>query len=129
MLSVIASFISGLFNSSKATDMALDAIKKLGGLDEMTGKEKSDYLLAYLAATKHQSESRRFIALLVCGVWVLLLMVWVIASGVGTIGEFSNVMLYAADIKLVLLDLVNTPFTVVLSFYFVMNVAQKFGGK
>ena len=127
MFSGIAGFFGSLFNSSKLTDTAIDAMRKMGGLNEMADKEKASFILSYIEKTKHQSETRRFIALLVVGIWAIILMLWVIMSGVGTILELSNVMLYAADLKLVIKDQVKDPFTIILSFYFIVNIVQKVG--
>ena len=129
MFSSIAAFLGGLFNSSKLTDTAIDAMRKMGGLDEMQDKEKAAFLLSYIDKTKHQSEARRFIALVVVGLWAIVLMLWLITSGVGTILELSNVMLYAADLKLLMKEQVKDPFTIILSFYFVINIVQKVGGR
>jgi len=127
MFAGIAGFFGSLFNSSKLTDTAIDAMRKMGGLNEMQDKEKAAFILSYIEKTKHQSETRRFIALLVVGIWAIILMLWVIMSGVGTILELSNVMLYAADLKLVIKDQVKDPFTIILSFYFIVNIVQKVG--
>lgn len=127
MLAGMTAFFGSLFNSSKLTDTAIDAMRKMGGLNEMQDKEKAAFLLSYIDKTKHQSETRRFIALLVVGIWAIILMLWVIMSGVGTILELSNVMLYAADLKLVIKDQVKDPFTIILSFYFIVNIVQKVG--
>ena len=79
MWAAIAGFFSGLFSSSKLTDTAVDGIRKLGGLDEMSGKEKAQFLLDYINTTKHQSPSRRFIAIsmliglmIFTGMWLMM---------------------------------------------------------
>ena len=129
MFAGIAGFLGSLFNSSKLTDTAIDAMRKMGGLDEMADKEKASFLLSYIDKTKHQSETRRFIALVVVGIWAIMILLWLVMSGIGTLLEFSNFMMYAADIKLELKDLIKDPFTIILSFYFIVNIVQKVGGK
>lgn len=59
MLGLITSFIGGLLSSSRASETAIDYLRKAGSLDEMTAKDKSQWLLDYMQATKHQSPMRR----------------------------------------------------------------------
>ena len=56
-----------------------------------------------------------------------MILLWLVMSGIGTLLEFSNFMMYAADIKLELKDLIKDPFTIILSFYFIVNIVQKVG--
>ena len=127
MWTALTGFFGGLFSSSKAQDTAIDAIRKLGGLDEMTHKEKAQYILDLMNTTKHQSPVRRFIALMLSVVFSLLILIWVIAAGVGYYADLTVSLEYAGAIKMFLADVVQTPFSLILSFYFVLNIASKIG--
>jgi len=46
MIGLIKGFVTTMFASSKAADTAIDGLRKLGGLDDMNGKEKAKFLIA-----------------------------------------------------------------------------------
>jgi len=125
MITGIASFFAGLFSSTKMQDTAIDAVRKLGGLDEMSAKEKSEFILQYMDRTKHQSEVRRFIALVLVILYSLIATVWLISGGVGYLASYTPALEYAGSVKIFLESVVVQPFNIILSFYFVMNIAGK----
>jgi len=125
MFSGIATFFAGLFSSTKMQDTAIDAVRKLGGLDEMSAKEKSEFILQYMDRTKHQSEVRRFIALVLVILYSLIATVWLISGGVGYLASYTPALEYAGSVKIFLESVVVQPFNIILSFYFVMNIAGK----
>ena len=123
----LATFFAGLFSSSKMQDTAVDAVRKLGGLDEMSSKEKAEFILNYMAATKHQSPMRRLIALMLTMAYVGVLCVWLVSAGVGYYGGSVAALEMAGAVKMFMENVLLTPFNLVLSFYFVTNIAQKVG--
>ena len=127
MISGIATFFAGLFSSTKLQDTAIDAVRKLGNLDEMSMQEKSDFLLQYMNATKHQSPVRRLIALVLSALFGLLIVTWLVAAGFGYYFNIVASLEFAGAVKMFLTDVVQTPFSIILSFYFVLNIAQKAG--
>jgi len=127
MLTALAGFFGGLFSSTKMQDTAIDAVRKLGNLDEMSMQEKSDFLLQYMNATKHQSPVRRLIALVLSVLFGLLIVTWLVAAGVGYYFDIVASLEFAGAVKMFLVDVVQTPFSIILSFYFVLNIAQKAG--
>lgn len=129
MFGFISSFIGGMFSSSKLQDTAIDGIRKLGGLDEMSAEDKAKFLLDYMAATKHQSPMRRFIALAMTSVFSLYVVVWLIAAVIGFGFEVDRAVQLAAATREYFTEVISTPFSLVLSFYFVLNIASKIGGK
>jgi hypothetical protein len=77
MLKSIFGFIGGLFSSDKATDTVIDIIRDKTGVDELNSKDKVEAMLKWIDKTKHQSPTRRFLALatmlgivLFTGVWL-----------------------------------------------------------
>lgn len=127
MFAGLATFFAGLFSSSKAQDTAIDAVRKLGGLDDMNSKEKAQFLLDYMAATKYQSPVRRLIALSLTALYSLVAVLWLVYSGVGYLGGYQGAMELAGATRMFLENVVTQPFNILLSFYFVTNIAQRLG--
>jgi len=129
MLLGITTFLAGLFSSTKMQDTAIDAVRKLGGLDDLNHKEKAQFLLDYMRETKHQSPVRRLIALLLTFAYVSVIIVWLVSAGSGYLLNYVPAMEYAGAVKLFMESTLTQPFNIILSFYFVMNIASKLGGK
>lgn len=133
---MIMQFIKGMFSSSKLADTAIDGIRKLGGLNEMTDKEKSDYLLKYIEATKHQSPMRRFIAFSFVAGWMLFTGVWLLATVVmwcylffgGDVELAKNLDLLRDDIYNMTKEILSQPVNLIIGFYFVTSIAGKLKG-
>lgn len=125
MWSLIGGFVASVLGSSKASDTAIDAMRKLGGLNEMSDEQKAKYVLDYMSATRHQSPVRRFIALLTVGLWALCLIIWLLSAGIGYYGEFDSAINYAGQVKLFMTDTLATPANIIVGFYFVMGVTGK----
>lgn len=130
MISAIAGFFGSLFSSSKLTDTAVDGIRKLGGLDEMNSKDKAEFLLKYMDATKHQSPSRRFIAISMLmglmtftGTWLLLRIVAAAVSYYG--GDASEVIQACDDIFEMSKEVLLQPMNIIIGFYFVTDIASR----
>lgn len=129
MFTGIASFFAGLFSSTKMQDTAIDAVRKLGGLDEMTAKERHDFFLKYVETTKHQSPVRRLIALMLTFMYALVILLWVVSSGVGYTWNITELMEWSGALKMFMESTVVQPFNIILAFYFVTNIAQNIGRK
>lgn len=126
-MSALVAALAGLFSSSKVQDLGIEAIKKMGGLDGMDAKEKADYILNYIAATKHQSPTRRFIALLITSVYVLMILTWLVSAGVGYNVGYTPALEFAGAVKMFMESVLTYPVNIVLGFYFIVNIAQKAG--
>ena len=127
MFSGLATFLVGLFSSTKMQDTAIDAVRKLGNLDEMSHKEKAQFLLDYMKETKHQSPMRRLIAFMLSISYGLVLFIWIVASGVGFYTGNVASLEYAGAIKAFMESVLLQPFNILLSFYFVTNIASRIG--
>ena len=123
----LASFFVGLFSSSKIQDLAIDGLRQVSGLNEMTPKEKSQYILAYMEATKHQSPIRRLIAFLLTTLYASVIMLWLISAVVGYYLDVPVALEAAGAVKMFMGDVIVQPFSIILSFYFVTQIAGKFG--
>lgn len=132
MWTAVAGFFSGLFSSSKLTDTAVDGIRKLGGLDEMSGKEKAQFLLDYINTTKHQSPSRRFIAIsmliglmIFTGMWLIMRIVAAFIIYFG--GDAQAILVACNDIYEMSKEVLMQPMNIIIGFYFVTDIAKRFG--
>ena len=97
------------------------------GLDKMffTNEEKAEanqklyeWYLKYLAATDGQNIARRFIAMVVVLLWALLVVF-------GVIVRWFNESMSDFVFK-VLVDVVMTPFSIVIGFYFLTHVVRSY---
>lgn len=126
-MSAIIAALTGFFSSSKAQDLAISALKKVGSLDEMDSQAKADYIITFLNATRHQSVTRRFIALLMVVLFASLCLLWALSASIGYYFGVTVSLELAGAVKHFLESVVMTPFNLILSFYFVVNIAQKVG--
>lgn len=120
-------WLVGLFASSKIQDLAIDGIKKMSGLNEMTPQEKAEYVLKYIEVTKTQSPMRRLIAFTLTMLYATVILLWLGAAIFGYIGEVPAALELAGAIKMFMGDVIVQPFNIILSFYFVTQIAGKFG--
>jgi len=127
MWTMLATFLAGLFSSSKATETAIYALRKMGNLDSMTDQEKAQFLLSYIEQTKHQSPARRFIAIATVSLWTFYMLMWIVMASIGYLANYMLAIELAGAIKVVLLEVIKDPFTIILSFYFVTNIIQRVG--
>lgn len=132
MWSAVAGFFGSLFSSSKLTDTAVDGIRKMGGLDEMSGKEKAKFLLDYINTTKHQSPARRFIAMAMLiglgtftGSWLIIRIVAATVAYFG--GDALELLAACDDIYIMAKEVLLQPMNIIIGFYFVTDMAKRFG--
>lgn len=129
MLGMLTSFFSGMFSSNRMQDVAIDGLRKIGGLDDMNPREKSEYILSYMNATKHQSPVRRLIALTLTALYSLVVAFWLVSSGVGYLVPYVPAQELSGALKMFMESVLVQPFNIILAFYFVTQMATKFGGK
>lgn len=123
----ILGWVASIFASSKVQDLAIDGIRQIGGLNEMTPKEKADYVLKYIEVTKHQSPMRRMIAFTLTLLYSLVVLLWLGSAGVGYFWGYLPAMEFSGAVRMFMMDIVVQPFNIILSFYFVTQIAGKFG--
>lgn len=119
---------AAIFGTAEHTKTVLDA--GVAGLDKLfyTAEEKAenaarfgDLYLRYLAATNPQNLARRLIALVVVGLWALLIL-----AGVA-LWKFDAA--YSAFVFSTLDNIVNVPFMIIVGFYFAAHIARMVGEK
>lgn len=109
------SAISGFFGSSGFMKTANDGLRALTGLDDLKGIERINAFERILKITQNQSPARRLIAFIVCLVWALLVVCWVVNIQVGNVTE-------AVAIKTFMVETVKEPFNYIIGFYFLTNI-------
>jgi len=121
-------WLSAIFGSNENTGKLVDSA--VAGLDKIvfTDEERAEgmakmreWYLRYLEATQPQNRARRFIAMLIVGLFVFLV---VLATGVWMWRPD-----YSAFIFEVLTDTVATPFAIIIGFYYAAHVARQLPGK
>ena len=123
----IVGWIASLFASSKVQDLAIDGLRQVSGLNEMTAKEKADYVLRYIEVTKHQSPMRRLIAFMLTFLYALVIVLWLGSAVLGFYFGNPSALELAGAVKMFMGDVIVQPFNIILSFYFVTQIAGKFG--
>ena len=120
----------------------MDAVIAAGDKIVYTEEERADaqaklgeWYLKYLEASNPQNLSRRFIAVAVTGLWVFLIVLGVImailtgdtsAVSVISMNEDTAELTVAAFIFLILRDVVLQPFSIIVGFYFLTQLARPF---
>lgn len=125
------SWFGWLTGGSDTAEKVVDGVSS--GLDMMfyTDEEKAiangkilDWKLKYATATAGQSISRRIIATIVSGLWGLI----VLSASIS--GYFDNGKdSWSAYLMELLNSTVNTPFMIIIGFYFAAHVVGKLGQK
>lgn len=119
------SLLKRIFAGPENAEKLVDGVSK--GLDKLffTKEERadanqkvSDWYLKWLAATTGASLARRYIAMLVVGLWCAL-----IVAGV-TVKYFSDD--YSEFIFRVLVEVVMQPFSIIIAFYFLTHTVREY---
>ena len=123
MFSLIASAAGWLFGGSSGADKTIDSVSK--GIDALvfTDEEKSSAKQAgfklwieYQKATQPQNVARRLIALVVTGLWALVLVLYL------TLQPFFPE--YTQFLFKLLIDIINPVFMLVMAFYFAKRIIR-----
>lgn len=144
ILGTVAAGVIGLFKNDRASDTVIDIVRNATGANDLTDKERVDKLIEYIDKTKHQSQTRRVIAILTVlgmmtftGSWLILAMLQGIyeflmidTSSLAKATETANL----AAIKTAPLiklqnniytmgrDVLKDPFMLVFGFYFATQI-------
>lgn len=125
MVNTMLEFIKSLFAFDSVVNTATKIVDKIAGTD-WTSKERAEFILSYQDKTRHQSPSRRFIALSVTAVWVLIVVSMTVACIIGNIFSIPEVLMIAKDMKAIMSDLIKEPFNYIIGFYFVIGTMNSF---
>jgi len=108
-------------DASKIIDGATAGLDKIFFTKEEradANQKLSDWYLKYLAATEGQNLARRFIALLVVGLWVVLILF-------GVVVRYFSVD-YSEFVFTVLVEVVMQPFSIIIAFYFLTHTVRTY---
>ncbi len=106
--------------ANKVVDAAVDGLDALVFTDEeksRAGQKILDFKLKWLTATSGQNVARRVIAIAIVALWVATI---VLAIGLQLLGATEK----SDFVFLTLKDVINTPFMVVIGFYFAAHLAR-----
>ena len=115
--------IAKLFGFDGVGQSALKIVDKLAGTDS-SPQERMNFYLAYQKSTAHQSLARRIIAFVFIGEWLLMANVWLYCRYQGRINESKEHLDLASDITVFMTDNVNVTVSVLVGFYFLLNMKK-----
>lgn len=116
--------LKSLFSSSKVVDTGLRIVERITGTDEMTPKEKGEFLLQYQAATKHQSPARRFIALGITFMYLLFSLMVVVLVTIGNLLSFEEAVSAGEAVFSFMKEILFQPMNLIIGFYFTVQLAS-----
>lgn len=128
MFKQIGKFIGGILGTDQAAKLAVDLIADKAGLNDMTGKDKAEFMLAFMAATKHQSPVRRVLAILVSSMWALLIFAWMILCLTGNLFGVEGAVT-TAGLFFTMLQEVSPYLAGVMAFYFSIGAINSLKSK
>lgn len=128
MFKAIGSFVSGILGTDQAAKLAVDLIADKAGLNDMNGKDKADFMLQFMAATKHQSPVRRFLAILVSVMWAFLVLSWALLCFAGNIFDLQGAIA-TSGLFFSMIKEVSPYFAGVLAFYFSIGAINSLKSK
>jgi len=109
--------LGAIFGSSENTGKIINQVDNAF----FTKQEKSEYLLKYLSASQPQNLARRIIAVMVVFMWMLLILIAV------AVYKFDPG--FSAFVFSTLDNNVNTPFSIIIGFYFAAHLARAWKGE
>jgi len=126
--------IKAVMGFTGVSDTVNGIVKKIAGTDILPS-DAMDLLIKYQEATKHQSIPRRFIAVVITLAWAMLAFFWLLFKVIGRLcfalvydsnGDevLNRVVLLSNEISQFMIDIVNTPFAIVIAFYFTMKIVN-----
>ena len=123
-MGILAKIFGDSDNANKIVDGAISGLDKAFFTDEERSEasaKMADWYIRYLEASQPQNLARRFIALIVVGLWALLIL--------------SSVILYRIDEGLsdlaynTMTEAVLDPFLLVMGFYFAAHIVRAWPGQ
>lgn len=118
--------LKAIFSTPAEATKVADAVIK--GVDAawFTKEEQAAWFIKYLDATQPMNLSRRVIAIAITGVWVVSALTLLFITLLASVLE-SLVLAQTARAVFEYMDaIINTPFVVVIGFYFAKNIAGGF---
>lgn len=115
--------IMSVFGFKGVSESALKIVDKIAGTD-WTPQEKAEYILKYHEATKHQSPTRRFLALVITFTWVFLVLVWVVSSLLANYVGVSGADDMVKDVLAFMDSNINVSFNLLVSFYYLIHMKK-----
>jgi hypothetical protein len=120
--------LKAIFGFSGVGDTALKIVEKITGTDDSPDK-KREFILAWLASTKHQSVARRVIAVGMFLLWSVMILTWLVSSIVGRFCydiAINPGTVLAADVSAFMSLNLSEPMNLVLIFYFSVQAVNSF---
>ena len=126
--------IKSIFASGDTSSKVVDGVLKAGDALVFTDEEKSqasqtrmEWYLKYLHATLPNNLSRRFLAFMVAGVWLVLVCLAAILAVAAPLLESTTAAMAAKAVAKIIADYVMIPFSGIMAFYFAAHLLRAKG--
>lgn len=131
-MSFIAKAISFFVGGSKTAESVIDGVKKAGDMLVFTDEERSinnmkgmELFIEYNKATLPQNVTRRHIAVTVVLLWTFFVLMAFIFKLIGLFGGWDSFIQAATFTFKMINENINTPFAIIMGFYFLKRIIQK----
>lgn len=115
--------VKAVFGFDGVGNSALKIVDKLAGTD-WTPKEQAQFILDHANATKHQSPTRRMMAILITIEWFLLANAWLVSTICGRLLELESCLMIASDVSSFLQSDINLLINGLMAFYFLIGMKK-----
>jgi uncharacterized protein with von Willebrand factor type A (vWA) domain len=115
--------IGKVFGFAGVGETALKIVDKIAGTD-WTPDKKAEFILAHAEATKHQSPTRRILAITIAAEQVMLVTVWTVAAIAGNAFALEGSIALAGAVESMLTNNVRMSMNGILAFYFLTGMKR-----
>ena len=118
-----------LFGNKEHISKAMDIITRTGDALVETSEEQRQWALDYLSQTKGQNVTRRFGAIMIFVIWGSMVGLMAFAKLIQAVTGSSGAEIFFQDISGMMADHINTPFGIIMAFYYLTHSLKAFKGK
>ena len=115
--------LSKVFGFAGVGETALKIVDKIAGTD-WTPDKKAEFILAHADATKHQSPTRRILAITIAAEQVMLVTVWTVSAVAGHAFTLAGALALSEAVQSMLTSNVNMSMNGILAFYFLTGMKR-----
>ena len=121
--------LKAIFATPATASKVADAVIKGTDAAWFTKEEQSEWFLRYLESTQPMNLSRRIIAIAISGLWVCSSLLLLSLVMLGAIFESPVIGFAGEAVYEFMNNVVNTPFMLIIGFYFAKGIAGSFAKK
>jgi len=119
----VINVVKKVFGFEGVGQSALKIVDKIAGTD-WTPKEQAAFILDYSNATKHESKTRRVLAIGIFAEQFMLCTVWLTSRCIGAFIDSDQAVMLSVDIAEFMTSSTNVMLNGILAFYFLLNMKK-----